>query len=238
MEKSANIMKYCKFHFSERKKCKFGKKCKFIHDKNVVLACPYFMNKENKCAHGEECWYFHLFTKADIDSLVDQMEVLFHEKFSSLRNENLELRKKIEECEKNCDEVVGRNTGLVDQLSSIQNESVELQRRIKECESKLEMGFSVEKDTDTSFQVGEMVEIYHEQFAEPEWTEGMIRNRDSEGYVIQTLFRTFWNVPQKKIRHLGNEKVEEICKSKYNPILQNVEGLKRKLKKMKLKGKG
>ena len=62
---------------------------------------------------------------------------------------------------------------------------------------------------ETPFQVGELI-IYHNKFSKPDWSVGLIRNIRSEGsYDIQTLSFTFWNVPKKKVRYLGKEKLEE-----------------------------
>ena len=94
-------MKYCKFHFSKGKKCKFENKCKFIHDKNILIPCEHFMNKERNCTKGKECWYLHLVTEEDISKCVVEMKNEFNQKISSLICENLELRQRIDVCESN-----------------------------------------------------------------------------------------------------------------------------------------
>ena len=238
--KTACTLKYCKFQFSEGKTCSFGKKCRFVHDKNILIPCPYFMDKEKKCSHGEGCWYLHLSTETDNDALLKrivEMENEFNEKFSNLTNENLELRQRIEELES---EQKSNQSSNENRITLIENKLSD-----KQSKRKLEMpNFHEEKAEvameenvaleETPFQVGELIEIYHNKFSKPDWSVGLIRNIRSEGsYDIQTLSYTFWNVPKKKVRYLGKEKLEERLKA--NCTLTTEKNLKQKLRRMRMK---
>ena len=87
---------------------------------------------------------------------------------------------------------------------------------------------------ETPFQVGELIEIYHNKFSKPDWSVGLIRNIRIEGsYDIQTLSYTFWNVPKKKVRYLGKEKLEERLKA--NCTLTTEKNLKQRLRRMRMK---
>mmetsp|Transcript_29604 Transcript_29604/g.38274 ORF Transcript_29604/g.38274 Transcript_29604/m.38274 type:complete len:87 (+) Transcript_29604:200-460(+) len=86
MKNDACIMKYCKYHFSEGKTCKFGSKCKFVLDKNILIPCEHYMNKENQCTKGKECWYFHAITEGKFEALSKcfvEMNSKFNQKISS-----------------------------------------------------------------------------------------------------------------------------------------------------------
>ena len=69
MKNVSRVMKYCKYHFSKGKTCKFGRKCKFVHDESILIPCEHFMNKEKQCTKGEECWYLHIITEKEFKDL-------------------------------------------------------------------------------------------------------------------------------------------------------------------------
>mmetsp|Transcript_17101 Transcript_17101/g.22594 ORF Transcript_17101/g.22594 Transcript_17101/m.22594 type:complete len:251 (+) Transcript_17101:109-861(+) len=249
MKNTACIMKYCKFHFSKEKKCKFGNRCKFVHDKNILIPCAHFMNKEKQCTQGEGCWYLHLVSETEVAALskcILEMECEFSREISAIMNENLELRQKIEEYESIQKSYQGMIENRLDfiEKNMHNDKQIESEPEIPNSEEKIELDNTDEIGEEISFQVGEMVEIYHDKFQEPQWSEGLIRNRNSEGcYDIQTLFYTFWNFPEEKIRHLENEKLEQnlIERNKLNAKFSKystpitVKYLKRKLSRMKMK---
>ena len=64
-------------------KCRFGSRCKYIHDKRIHLSCPY-----QDCKFGKSCWYKHD-TETTLEKVVTEIEKIWHE----IARVELDLRK-------------------------------------------------------------------------------------------------------------------------------------------------
>ena len=79
--KTKKVLKLCSFHM--KGKCRFGSRCKYIHDKRIHLPCPY-----QDCKFGKSCWYKHD-TETTLEKVVTEIEKIWHE----IARVELDLRK-------------------------------------------------------------------------------------------------------------------------------------------------
>ena len=228
MTTNLKVMKYCKFHFSEKKICKFGRKCKFVHDRNILIPCAHFLEGEKECAHGADCWYLHVVTEESIENLKDdqmKFQTAMKKQMSKLHSENLEMKKSLDECG-------NHQRMLQEEITMKSNEIKKLQQSfdslLNTTNGKEEDGPNSSEEvsqevSEEVFEVGQWVKIvepnelisaFSSHTTNRPWVEGVVRNVNEDGtYDIQTDAYSFWEVPSRKVKTLESKLMEERLKS-------------------------
>ena len=221
--------------FFREKKCSFGRKCKYVHDRNILIACSHFLDREEGCAHGEDCWYVHPITQEMDTKRCEDLSAFkssINNKMEELQNENMEMRRRLDECEE-------KQKIL---QTEIDKKSVEIEKiQLFVNQNSRHIALKDEGKGSEIFEVGQLIKIVEpgelcSRFSDRAWEDGVVRKiNDERNYDIQAWGYTFWNVSPCKVAALESQDREDILEilNKYSKNPRTIEEYRKDLMRKK-----